>query len=216
MKIFKYIILGVILLSLVVSSFSFSPSNRPAYQAEKMEFCETYTRQEILSRLDKEDKLNTLFYKEGTDPGSARIGTCPEADLKALWIHIQSEAFRAKVPEDLIILAGAEAADQMISLYAIRKSGSHDAFPSPHDIGEVSVSRDNEDNFALLISFTESGATTWASMTRKNKGRDIAILFDGKVIAAPRVQEEIKGGKCMISGNYTESEVYKLKAALEN
>jgi len=66
------------------------------------------------------------------------------------------------------------------------------------------------------MSFSESGAKKWASLTLKNKGRDIAILFDGKVIAAPRVTEEIKGGKCSISGNYTEEEIYRLKAALLN
>ena len=53
-------------------------------------------------------------------------------------------------------------------------------------------------------------------MTRLNKVRDIAILYGNKVISAPRVREEIKGGKCLISGNFTESEINKLKAVLEN
>lgn len=52
-------------------------------------------------------------------------------------------------------------------------------------------------------------------MTRKNKGRNIAILYNGKVLAAPRVTEEIKGGKYMISGKYTEAEINKLNAAFE-
>jgi SecD/SecF fusion protein len=55
----------------------------------------------------------------------------------------------------------------------------------------------------------------WASLTRDNVGRNIAILFDGKVFGAPRVMEEIKNGECMISGNFTESELNRLKAALE-
>ncbi len=53
-------------------------------------------------------------------------------------------------------------------------------------------------------------------MTRLNKGKDIAILFNGTVLAAPRVQEEIKNGKCMISGQFTESEIKQLKTVLEN
>ena len=90
-------------------------------------------------------------------------------------------------------------------------------FPSGQDVEEVSVSlSDDEENYMLLFSFSESGAENWASMTRLNKGRDIAILFNGKVISAPRVQEEIKDGKCAISGKFTESEIKELKAILEN
>jgi len=49
-------------------------------------------------------------------------------------------------------------------------------------------------------------------MTRLNKGRDIAILFKGSVLAAPRLQEEIKNCECMISGTFTESEIKPLKS----
>jgi len=45
--------------------------------------------------------------------------------------------------------------------------------------------------------------------------KDIAILFNGKVLAAPRVPEEIKNGKCLISGNYTDAEIKQLKAVFE-
>ena len=216
MKTLKYIILGVILSSLVVSSFSFSPSKKSFAQTETLVFCETYTQQEVISKLDPLADYFSFVNAEGTDPESSRIGTCNESDLKTLWNYIQIESFRSKVPEDLIIAAGAEASGPMIPLYAIRKSASNDVFPSQQDIEEVSVSLDSNDNYSLLISFSQSGAEKWASITKKNKGRNIAILFDGKVLAAPRVTEEIKGGKCSISGNYSEAEINQLKAALEN
>ncbi len=215
MKTIKYIVMGLILSSLLISSFSFSPSGKSFKQNENVTFCETYTQHELFSKLDPQERLFTLIQLEGTDPESSRIGTCNDTDLGALWDYLQSKAFRSKVQEDLIIAAGAEASGSKISLYAIRKPASNDVFPTQQDIDEVSVSVDTEGNYALLISFSESGATNWASITRKNKGRNIAILFNGKVLAAPRVQEEIKGGKCSISGNYTEDEINKLKAALE-
>lgn len=216
MKTLKYIILGVILSSLVVSSFSFSPSKKSIYQEGKVTFCETYTLQEVISNLDPQADYFSLVNMEGTDPESSRIGTCNEADLKTLWNYIQKTSFRSKVPKDLVIAAGAEARGQIISLYATRKSASNDVFPSQQDIDEVSVSLDSNDNYSLLISFSQSGAEKWASITKKNKGRNIAILFDGKVLAAPRVTEEIKGGKCSISGNYSEADINQLKAALDN
>lgn len=210
MKTYTYIILGIILFSLVISSFSFS-------QEEKVIFCESYTLQELISMLDSEDRLFTLVHTDASDPESSRIGTCAEADLKQLWEYVQSDPFKDRVPEDLILAAGAEARDQMIPIYAIRRSSSDPSFPKHHDLKEVSVSKsENEEDYALLITFSESGAAKWASMTRLNKGRDIAMLFKDKVIAAPRVTEEIKHGKCMISGKFTESEINKLKTALEN
>jgi hypothetical protein len=215
MKILKYIILGVILSSLLVGSFSFSPLRKSFNQKEKVTFSETYTQQELVSKLDPDEHFFTLVHTENTDPGSSRIGTCNRADLSAFWNYIQSEAYRSKLPEDLIIAAGAESSGPVIPLYAIRKPASTDHHPTQWDIVEVSVSLDHPENYALLISFSESGAADWASMTRKSKGRDIAVLIDARVIAAPRVQEEIKGGKCLISGNFTEDEVNKLKAAFE-
>ena len=208
MKTLKYIALGVILSSLVFSSFS---------QTQTVTFSETYTQEEVLSKLDPEELFFTLVKLENTDPESSRIGRCDEADLNRLWEHIQSEVFRSKVQEDLIIAAGAEIKDKMISLYAIKKNASNNMFPMQQDLEEVSVSKDGQEgNYALYISFSESGAELWASMTRLNKGRSIAILFDGKVISAPMVREEIKDGKCMISGRFTESEINELKAILEN
>lgn len=208
MKTLKYIALGVILTSLVFSSFT---------QAETVTFCETYTQQEVLSKLDQDDHFFTWVQLEDTYPESARIGRCHQDNLEDFWNYVQSEGFQAKVQEDLIIVEGAETRNHMSSLYAIKKSASNDVFPSGQDLEEVSVSLDgDEENYMLLFSFSGSGAEKWASMTGLNKGRDIAILFNGKVISAPRVQEEIKDGKCAISGKFSESEIKELKAILEN
>ena len=208
MKTLKYIILGVILSSLVFSSFA---------QSGTVTFSETYSQQEVISKLDQDDQFFTWVQMEDTDPESSRIGRCHQDNLENLWNYIQSETFRAKIQEDLSIAAGAEANDQMISLYAIKKSASNNVFPTGSDLEEVSVSKDDqEDNYSLYISFSESGAEKWASMTRLNVGKDIAILFDSKVISAPRLREEIKNGKCSISGKFTESEINELKAVFEN
>ena len=217
MKTLKYIALGVILTSLVFSSFSFYPAKKSFTQAETVTFCETYTQQEVISKLDQDDQIFTWVQLEDTDPESSRIGRSHQDNLEDLWDYVQSEAFRAKVQEDLIIVEGAEAKNHIKALYAIKKSASNDVFPSGQDLEEVSVSLDgDEENYMLLFSFSESGVEKWASMTRLNKGRNIAILFNGKVISAPRVQEEIKDGKCVISGKFTESEIKELKAILEN
>jgi len=217
MKTLKYIILGVILSSLIFSSFSFSPSGKNTRQSEGVIFCETYTQQELVSRLSTEDSFFKWIQMEETDPGSSKIGTCTEVDFKLLWNYIQGEAFLSKVPEDLFIAAGVEMEDQMIPLYAIRKSTAKEAFPSKQDLAEVSIRKDgHEENYGLFLSFSESGTKKLASITRSSLGRDMAILFNGTVLSAPRVREEIKDGKCMISGKFTESEARQLKSILDN
>lgn len=217
MKTLKYILLGVILSSLVFSSFSIYPAKHNYAGTDKVNFCETYTKQELLSKLDPEDNFFTLVQMEETDSESSRIGICHENDLESLWNYIKSEKFRDRVQEDLIIAAGAEVKNQMIALYAIRKSTSDQEFPLQQDLKEVCVEKsDHDNNYALLLTFSESGTKKWAALTRANLGKDIAILFEGKVIAAPRVREEIKNGKCMISGSFTEDEIKELKTILEN
>ena len=206
MRTIKYIVLAVMLVGY--------PSIKSIAQSGSVVFCETYTQEEVFSKLDPEDKLFNLMEIENTDPGSSRIGRCHESGLRNFRAYVQSDSFREKVQADLLLAPGDEAKDGMISIYAIRKSAEQ-AFPQAQDLEEVSVSGDESDGYSLLISFSDSGAKYWASMTRSNKGRDIAMLYAGKVISAPRVMEEIKIGKCSISGKFTESEINSLKAILE-
>ena len=209
MKTIKYIALAVIL-------FGY-PSIISIAQSGSVVFCETYTQEEVFSKLDPEDKLFKLIITEGTDPGSSRIGSCLESGMEDLLEYVRSDSFRDKVQADLKLVPGVVVKDQGIPVFAIRKSPADQVFPEPGDVEEVSVnSSDNRDDYSLLITFSESGTEKWASMTRLNKGRDIAMLFEGKVVSAPRVQEEITQGKCMISGKFTESEINSLKATLEH
>ena len=209
MKTIKHIVLMVML--------ACYPIIKTNAQSEFVRFCETYTQQQVFSKLDPEDKFFKLLQVKHADPGSSRLGECPEAGMDQLRDYVQNDSFRDKVQADLIIVPGNEAKEQMIPVYALKKSASDQVFPMPDDLKEVSVSKDeHKENYSLLITFSEAGAEEWASITRMNKGRDIAMVFQGKVIAAPRVTEEIKHGKCMISGRFTKSEINSLKAILEN
>lgn len=217
MKTIKHILMGVILLSLIFSSFSYPNTLKRVFQDKEVSFCETYTQQEVISKLDPGDRLYNWVQLENTDPESSRIGFCEEANLDSLWEYINSQVFRSKVQKDLIIAAGIQAEDRMIPLYAIRQQTANTVYPQEQDLQEVSISKgDSEENFALLLTFSESGAEKWAAMTRSNVGRNVAILYGGKVISAPMVREEIKGGKCMISGRFTEDEIMSLKSALSH
>ena len=53
------------------------------------------------------------------------------------------------------------------------------------------------------MSMNTEGSRRWAALTKKNIGREIAIVLDGYVYSAPRVNSEITGGNSQITGNFT-------------
>jgi len=217
MKYLKWMGWGVILIALIGSSFSFASSGKKYPQSEKVIFCETYTQQEIVSKLATDDPLFKMIQLETNDPESSRLGTCSPGELDKVRDYVQSASFRSKVPGDLTVVAGAEEQGQKVRLHVIKQPDTKQPFPSKEDISSVGVDHNEPtDSYALTITFTESAAEKWAAMTRKNTGKDIAILYGDRVISAPRVTEEIRGGKCMISGNFSKSEIQDLKEILEN
>jgi SecD/SecF fusion protein len=69
------------------------------------------------------------------------------------------------------------------------------------------------------IGFNSQGAKTFGDLTTEvyNDHSQLAIVLDGKVISAPGVSDgPILGGRCQITGNFTESQVRNLASALEN
>lgn len=47
----------------------------------------------------------------------------------------------------------------------------------------------------VSMSMNSDGARRWAEMTKANVGKAIAIVLDGVVYSAPRVNGEIDGGQ---------------------
>lgn len=70
--------------------------------------------------------------------------------------------------------------------------------------GPVHVSFKEADNYdpyeAIDIRLVDEDARTWATVTRNNIGRQLAIMIGGEIISAPVVQTEITGGRLAITG----------------
>ena len=58
----------------------------------------------------------------------------------------------------------------------------------------------------ITLHFTEFGTKLFSKITRENIGRQLAIVIDGKLIMAPRINGEIPSGSAVIHGNFTEAE----------
>ncbi len=66
----------------------------------------------------------------------------------------------------------------------------------------------------VSLQFNSEGSDMFAKMTKENIGKPIAIFLDGMPISTPNVNEEITGGKAVISGNFTVEEARTLVGRL--
>ena len=67
---------------------------------------------------------------------------------------------------------------------------------------------------AVGFRFNPSGATKFGVHTTENAGSLFAIVLDGEVISAPRINEPITGGSGIITGNFTIEESTNLAVLL--
>ena len=69
------------------------------------------------------------------------------------------------------------------------------------DLKDSKASADQAGQPVVTLEFNAEGAKKFADLTARNVGRQIAILLDGDVLTAPRVNEPITGGKAQITGS---------------
>ncbi len=69
------------------------------------------------------------------------------------------------------------------------------------------------DKPALDVNFTPAGAKTLKEQTTANVGKRLALIFDGKVRAAPLIRDGITEGKAHITGDFTKEETEKMAKA---
>ena len=68
------------------------------------------------------------------------------------------------------------------------------------------------------IEFDAEGAKIFERITTASVGRQLAIILDGELYTAPRINEPISGGRCQISrsGGFPLDEAQRLASVLEN
>ena len=66
----------------------------------------------------------------------------------------------------------------------------------------------------VALEFNDDGAKLFAEITKRNVGKKVAIFLDGQPISVPTVQEEITGGRAVISGTFSLEEAKQLAQRL--
>ena len=70
--------------------------------------------------------------------------------------------------------------------------------------------------YEISLQMTAEGKERFATITRQNLHKRLAIVLDGKVCSAPVIQAEITGGQASISGRFTQREAVELSNVLNN
>jgi hypothetical protein len=68
----------------------------------------------------------------------------------------------------------------------------------------------------ISVQLTEAGAREFSRLTAANIGRQLAIIYQGRVLSAPVIQTAIPGPGVNISGNLNDAEMQQLVDVLNN
>jgi preprotein translocase subunit SecD len=69
-------------------------------------------------------------------------------------------------------------------------------------------------NWQVAIDFSPVGTQIFAEVTEQNVGKQLAIVLDGTVCSAPRINERIPGGRAVITGQFTVEDAQDLAIVL--
>ena len=174
-----------------------------------------------MAKLKKEHPLLAMLQ---TIPGDALslVGYAHVRDTAEINKLIHSPLAKQVLPSDLRLLWSAKPADHVNSkniyeLHALRVTSADGRAPLEGDV--VTDVEDKFDNFGkpeVSMSMNSEGAREWAQLTKANIGKAIAIVLDGVVYSAPRVNGEITGGQSSISGNFTIEDTKDLANTLKS
>ena len=72
-----------------------------------------------------------------------------------------------------------------------------------------------EDEYIVSLQFTDEGAKKFSDVTGANVGNPVYIIYDGSVVSAPTVREQISGGSAQIDGMEDYDEASNLASTIK-
>ncbi len=151
------------------------------------------------------------------------VGYANVRDTAAVNTIIHSATAKQVLPSDLKLLWSAKPADglgvkNVYELHAIKVTQSSGRAPLEGDVVTTASDQFNSVSGTPEVSMTmnSEGARRWAALTKANINKAIAIVLDGYVYSAPRVNGEITGGQSSITGNFTIEDTKDLANTLKS
>ncbi len=209
-----------------------------------LEFFEVYNYNEIANDLSafaqawaQQDTVNHTNIIEllGGPPraGSPVIGMVTPRNKAVVDSILSSPLAKQKLPSDFSAVWSVKPVD--FPVYdaqgnVVKKANGEDRTTPYWELvalkgeaalqGDVVTSASSEyDNMrgnTVNMRMNDAGAQAWATLTRNNIGRPIAIVLDNNVYSFPNVNNEITGGSSEITGNFTPEEANDLANVLKS
>ena len=170
----------------------------------------------------KQNPLFSVFQPSGNGALSL-VGYASARDTAEVNKIIYSALAKQILPADCRLLWSAKPADgiqakNIYELHAIKVTTTNGRAPIEGDV--VTDANDQFNNLTgspeVSMTMNSDGARRWAALTKANVGKAIAIVLDGTVYSAPRVNGEISGGQSSISGNFTIEDTKDLANTLKS
>ena len=175
-----------------------------------------------MEQTKKEHPLLSIFQPTGNGALSL-VGYASARDTAEVNKIIYSALAKQILPSDCRLLWSAKPADgiqakNIYELHAIKVTTTNGRAPIEGDV--VTDAKDQFNNLTgtpeVSMTMNSDGARRWAALTKANVGKAIAIVLDGTVYSAPRVNGEISGGQSSISGNFTIEDTKDLANTLKS
>ncbi len=135
---------------------------------------------------------------------------------------LNSAEAKAIIPRDLKFLWGvkpvSESNSQYFELYLIKSDNKNGQCDLAGDVITEAKADFSQLGGRPIVSMAmnSEGARRWATLTKQNVDRGIAIVLDGYVYSAPNVSGEIPNGRSEISGNFTVEDTQDLANVLKS
>ena len=177
------------------------------------------------SQLAAAKKQHPLLAMLQTTNGNslALVGYASVRDTAAINKLIYSKLAKQVLPSDVKLLWGAKPADglsvkNIFELYALKVTTTTGRAPLEGDV--ITDAKDQFDQVTgqpqVSMTMNTDGARRWAALTKANIDKAIAIVLDGVVYSAPRVNGEITGGQSSITGSFTIEDTKDLANTLKS
>ena len=175
-------------------------------------FYATYNHDRLSELLKGDNHLFSLFNAKDNDRSSAKIGCTAVGEVEKVNSYLNTLALNQQCK----FVWGQPSENSEICLYALRLDNGKGALLTGSDIESIKYDQEKaSENYLIAIEFKKEAVPIWADATKRNINNAIAIVLDNQVIYAPTLKTVIEGGKCEITGKFTQTEA-RYFAALGN
>jgi SecD/SecF fusion protein len=206
--------------NVILPDVIFAEGEEPVIETDELVTKDTlFEEEDFTTGFSLFDRLR-LQLESGHQAYGPVVGFVRESDMESVMADLNRESIKRILPADLTFawsfkpLKDAPGYYELIALKRSRQGGAvlggDVVTGAREEFGQRAATAE------VTMTMSGAGANEWARITRDNIGKSIAIVLDGYVYSWPTVNDEIKGGRSQITGNFTFNEAKDLANVLKS